>query len=950
MPPLQSHTSTNIPGAVMNAVLPFGKLNICHANAQSLCARKSTKLDEVKDLLHNSKVSVACFTESWFSTKNSNRSVAIPGFCVVRNDRTYRRGGGIVVYYREHLSCTTIFSTQLSSDSEDKTECLALELRLGGDKILVMTVYNPPENDCSRFLADKMTDFATRYNNVLLIGDFNTDLSKPSRKRVQFESMLESFGMSSVGEEPTFFHRDGCSQLDLLITSCRDKVLRFNQVGFPGLSQHDLIFGSLDFDASLTSRVDTYRDYINFNSRVLRDAILSVPWSAFYATRDPNELVSFFNTHVKQIHDECIPIRTSKNQKSSNLWFTSEIRKLMLERDLAYQDWIRAPRASKDQARRRYNVLRNRTNTMVANAKTSYLNRFLDSRTPPSVLWKRLKGIGVGKDKSSTACNFHPDDVNRTFLSSYIPSNHNRPRRSLTPDSPHSFRFRPVQCWEVVNVVCSIKSNATGLDGLPIKFIKIILPLVVQQITHMFNCIIETSSYPTSWKHAKILPLRKKPHLNTLSNLRPISILCALSKAFEKLLEQQMSSFIAENNLLTECQAGFRKGQSIQTAAVRVYDDLASTIDKKGSAILLLLDFSKAFDTIPHRKLCSKLETQFNFAGSAVNLIESYLMDRTQTVFCGDQKSEMGFSTSGVPQGSVLGPLLFCCHVNDLPSVLRYCSIQLYADDVQLYIRRLGPCSRELVWMVNEDLKRILQWTQQNQLFVNQLKSKAMFVQGRRRSLVQSNLLPPITLDGQTIEWTDKAMNLGFMFQADLQWDGLVNQQCGKVYASLRSLYSSASAAPVATRLKLFKALILPHFVFGELLHVRPSASAMDRIRVALNCCVRFVYGLNRYDHVSHLQKNLLGCPLESFYAYRSCMFLRKLIKTHSPPALFQKLLPFQGRRLQNLIIPPNNSTSYSSSLFVRGVVNYNSLPPTVKRSTSEAVFKRGCLEHWNRS
>lgn len=198
-------------------------------------------------------------------------------------------------------------------------------------------------------------------------------------------------------------------------------------------------------------------------------------------------------------------------------------------------------------------------------------------------------------------------------------------------------------------------------------------------------------------------------------------------------------------------------------------------------------------------------------------------------------------------------------------------------------------------------------------------------------------------------EWTESAKNLGFIFQADLQWDGLIKQQCGKIYGSLRSLYNCASAAPINTRLKLFKSLILPHFLFGELLHINPSSDGMNRLRVALHCCVRFVYGLSRFAHVSHLQQNLIGCQLEKLYVHRSCLFLRKLIKTRSPPELYGKLLPFRGRRLQNLIIPANSTLTYSSSLFVRGVVNWNALPAEVKRLASEEVFKRNCLEFWNR-
>ena len=144
---------------------------------------------------------------------------------------------------------------------------------------------------------------------------------------------------------------------------------------------------------------------------------------------------------------------------------------------------------------------------------------------------------------------------------------------------------------------------------------------------------------------------------------------------------------------------------------LRVYDDLSATLDKKGTAILLLLDFSKAFDTISHHKLCSKLETKFNFSHGAVSLVESYLAERTQRVFCGDKCSEVGEVSSGVPQGSVIGPLLFCCYINDLPTVLKWCSIQIYADDVQLYIRNFSLCAVELIRMVNEDLERVAEWS-----------------------------------------------------------------------------------------------------------------------------------------------------------------------------------------------------------------------------------------------
>lgn len=938
-----------IPGAVLNAVLLSGKLNICHGNVQSLCARNSNKLDELRHVLSKSKVDIACFTESWLTSKITDRSITIPGYRCMRNDRSYKRGGGIIVYYKEHLSCLKVLNTEVNTESIDKTECLALEFCLQGQKFVVVAVYNPPENDCSCFLSDVMVGFTASYDNVFMIGDFNTNLLRASSKCTRFASMLNTFSLKSVGEEPTYFCNEGCSQLDLLLTSDCDKILRFGQVSFPALSQHDLIFGSIDYDTVDAQRVITYRDYVNFDAQRLQASILSVPWASFYSIDDPDEMLQFFSNQMKMIHDTCIPCRTKSDQKKVNPWFTPSIRRAMLERDLSYKDWLKAPTHLKDQKRLQFKVLRNRVNTMITRAKEQHMDRFLDSRLPSKTLWKRVKGLGVGNGKEAKPCEFNPDEVNRTFISSYV-SDASRPLPSeYVPPTPYNFSFKPVQSWEVVNAIWDIKSNATGFDGLPIKFIKLILPLTLHHVTYMFNKFIEFSSFPLLWKHAKILPLRKKPHINAITNLRPISILCALSKAFEKLLKAQLTTFINENGLLSDCQAGFRKGQGVKTAVLRVYDDLAVLLDKRGTSILLLLDFSKAFDTVSHRKLCTKLGRQFNFSSPAVRLIESYLKDRSQTVCCSDRFSNCEPVTSGVPQGSVLGPILFSCYINDLSTVLKYCSIQLYADDVQLYIGRIGPCTRELTVMMNRDLEKVADWCKRNGLMVNQSKSVAMLIRNQRRHVDSTDLLPEMMMDGLPIKWADSVNNLGYVFQNDLKWDGFVSQQCGKIYAGLRSLTICANQAPVETRLKLFKSLLLPHFLFGDSFLVNPSAGTMDRLRVALNSCVRFVYGLNRFAHVSHLQKNLLGCPFQTFYAHRSCLFLRKLMKSQNPPKLFQKLVLFRGRRSQNMVIPANRTLTYASSIFVRGIANWNSLPNSIQWEASEALFKDKCLNFWNR-
>ncbi|XP_053690713.1 uncharacterized protein LOC128739260 [Sabethes cyaneus] len=543
------NTTANIPGAVMNAVLLSGSLNIVHGNAQSLCARRFNKFEEVKLALQSSKIGIACFMETWLTERKSDNCVSVPGYSMIRNDRSYRRGGGIIVYFRSYLHCTKLFATELTCDAEDKTECLALDVKVNNGKILLLVIYNPPENDYSRFIADKLCMFSDSYENVVLIGDLNTDLLRSSRWQENLTSVFQSFSMTSTGEEPIFFHDSGCSQLDLLVTNDCSKILRFSQVGFSGLSQHDLIFASLDSVVTREEQKITFRDYVNFDAQAVANAVLSVPWNEFYVLTEVNQLASFFTHQMKTIHDEYIPLREAKANKRSNPWFNADVRRSILERELAYKEWQQSPSYLKHTKHQHFKTLRNRTNLLIRRAKEAYFERFLGDYGNIGNLWKRVKSLGVCRKVSSAECNFDPDEVNNTFLSNCTPVQHLYQQATVGASPAEAFRFKHIETWEVINAVWDSTSNAVGSDGIPIKFIKILLPLVVEQICFLFNRVIETATYPDVWKQITVLPLRKKSHLNSLTNLRPISILCALSKVFEKLIGQQISSFLFNNFL-----------------------------------------------------------------------------------------------------------------------------------------------------------------------------------------------------------------------------------------------------------------------------------------------------------------------------------------------------------------------------------------------------------------
>lgn len=556
---------------------------------------------------------------------------------------------------------------------------------------------------------------------------------------------------------------------------------------------------------------------------------------------------------------------------------------------------------------------------------------------------KKLKYINVGKNPQQIEQfdNSH-DEINEYFSSNFT-IDHELPPIPL--ENEHGFQFSPISDNDIIIAVNSIKSNAVGLDEIPLKFIKLLFPNICSILCHIFNLIISSSKFPQAWKSSKVIPIKKKERNVNLSNLRPISILCALSKVFERILKNQIQSHIERYNLMHQFQSGFRRGHSTTSAFLKVHDDIHSVIDKKGVAFLLLIDFSKAFDRVSHTKLLKKLSSQFSFARSAVSLIHSYLSKRTQAVFVNGTYSKQIPIMSGVPQGSILGPLLFSCFINDLPSVLKHCKIHMFADDVQLYLALEGVPMSVMSEFINSDLYHIYQWSNTNFLPVNASKTKVMYLSRN----VNNSILPSLFLGTETLDYIEKAPNLGFIIQNNLEWDSHINSQCSKVFAGLRLLRLSSSMLSTPAKLQLFKSLLLPHFMYGDVFLLNASARAIDRLRIALNCCVRYVYNLSRFSRVSHLQHTLIGCPFYEFIKLRSCLTLFKIINFRSPSYLFQKLTAFQSNRNRNFVIPRYNSSHYANTLFVRGVGFWDQLPNEIKNINSVGEFQRECVRWFNR-
>ena len=287
------------------------------------------------------------------------------------------------------------------------------------------------------------------------------------------------------------------------------------------------------------------------------------------------------------------------------------------------------------------------------------------------------------------------------------------------------FSFQPVQVREVQKHLSGLKrKKAVGLDKIPSTFLKDVSFIIAEPLTHIINLSLHKSLIPSDFKSARIITLFKSGSAKDVDNYRPISVLTSVSKILEKCVHTQILNYLEENKLLSIKQFGFRKQRSTELAATTFIDHIRKHMDKGEFTGAVYIDLSKAFDTISHSALLQKLP-RFGISGTPKEWLTNYLFGRTQCVNFGDALSEPQPMFCGVPQGSILGPLLFLLHFNDSAGALIHCEIVKYADDTVLFVSHKSVDVIES-WL-NIDFRNFALWLQENELVVNLKKGKTEF-------------------------------------------------------------------------------------------------------------------------------------------------------------------------------------------------------------------------------
>ena len=506
---------------------------------------------------------------------------------------------------------------------------------------------------------------------------------------------------------------------------------------------------------------------------------------------------------------------------------------------------------------------------------------------------------------------------------------------------------------EVLTAIRCLPDKSSAADPIPVSALKQLSTTVAPFFAELFNRTLLRGHVPACFKSAFITPRLKKTGLNVAdaSSYRPISNLSVASKLLERLVCRRLFGYLQSADLLPTCQSAYCPNHSTETATLRVMSDILEFVDQGDVAVLVLLDLSAAFDTVDHDILIRRLELSFGITGCALEWFRSYLTGRTQHVRLGTEQSPATSLTCGVPQGSVLGPVLFLLYTADLPKIIGKHGLlsHLYADDTQIY----GSCrpadTDQLQSRVSACIDEVASWMQANRLQLNTAKTEVMWFATARRQFqlptcglrVVNDIIIPST----------SACSLGVFVDSDLTMRTHVSRTVSRCFATLRQLRSVRRSLPSDVFQSLIASLVLTRLDYGNATLAGISVRLTARLQSVLNAAARMIFGLRRRDHISQALADLHWLRTPERIHFKLAVTVYNCLHETAPSYLsrdIHRLANISSRqRLRSssslgLVIPRCRlSTVGDRSFAVAAARVWNSLPNYVTSAPSVSLFRK---------
>lgn len=819
-------------------------------------------------LVSRSNPDIIGITETWLNDNIQNNEIYIPGYNIFRKDRcnpTLNSGGGVLLYIRDNINA-------IESSEDCGGECEILWVKLHSSSI------NKKRESfyigiCYRSEAISAAEIDVIYNSIrkhsqfhlLLMGDFNySDInwvqhsSGPLGKK--FLKLVDDCFLIQNVLIPT----RGMNILDLALTSEKNFVSDISSSSPLGKGDHNVIKWStpnLEHNA-LTGKFQTL-DYNKGDYHGFSTELKQVPWPQVLLNKTASESWNLLLGKINELKTKYIPLKTIVKARINAPWVNHSLKERIKQKNNA---WKRFMKDKDYNSKFKYNKLRNEVINEIRHCKREFETKLAENikQDPKSfynyVNSKKLTKNVIGPIEDSSGVLREKDEEVCEILNDYFSSVFTIEDQSGASNvdlvSSSAVNLEDFELTEniVYNALLNVKKNKTaGVDDIPSNLIIGIAEALVVPLTILFRISLDSGDIPLDWRVANVTAIFKKGSKKLASNYRPISLTSQVVKIFEKIMKHEISKHLLQYKLIKSSQHGFREGKSCLTNLLEFFESITECIDKGIPVDVVYLDFQKAFDKVPHERLISKLKSH-SISGKIQGWISKWLENRQQRVVINGKNSSWSRVYSGVPQGSVLGPLLFSIYINDLDNKTTN-KILKFADDTKVF----GKVSKKAeIDSLHNDLEKIMQWSNDWLMPFNTDKCKVLHI-GFNNPNVKYKL------GSNEIKAVQEEKDLGIIVSSDLK----VTKQCikasntaNKILGMIRRTISCKNAEII---IPLYKSLVRPHLEYciqSWRPHLHKDIKLLERVQKR---ATKMIYENRNLNY----SKRLLKCRLTSLETRR---------------------------------------------------------------------------------
>ena len=890
------------------------ELLMLHLNIASL----PFHVEDLHNFLVNmsTKPSIIGISESKLKKDNPSLiNISLPDYNIEQTD-TESASGGTLLYISKSLNYINRQDLNLYKSKELETTFIEVILPKRERNLIVGTIYRHPCMDTDEFNTQYLPKLLSsitkeiKHKDFILMGDFNIDLLNYSfdNKVAEFLDKMYSSSLLPLITHPTRISKTSQTLIDNIfstIISDESKTGNITTV----ISDHFCQFVSLPISEKTDNDKEQYgRNFRNLNKGQASQDINNINWAYFLelGKRSPNLSLEKYLTQMNSIIDKHLPLKKLSKQdilQREKPWMTKGLIKSIKVKNVIHGKMRRAKDLNrKEDLFNKYKTYKNKITKLTRLSKANHFNQFfIDNKANLLKVWQGVKSI-INTKPSKNKQNITTLKINDKIISdkkniaetmnkfftdipkkieSKIKQSKKDFRQYLGNPSPDIFILNQTNPKEVELKIGSLKNNKTnGPNSLPTKFMKEFKKEISIPLSLIINLSFSTGIFPNRLKLANIFPIHKSGDKDNCNNYRPIALLSNISKIIEKLVHTRLYFYLEKNSILYKHQYGFRLNHSTTHALIATTEEIRNACDNGKYACIAYLDLKKAFDTVNHNVLLEKM-SHYGIKGITSNWFRSYLVERNQYTTIGDYHSTLQEIYYGVPQGSVLGPLLFILYINDLHQVIQHCSVFHYADDTNLLL--INKSLKTIVSYVNHDLALITDWLRANKISLNTSKTKVLIYKPKT---VRINKKLNFRISGQKVEISDSIKYLGLHLKDTLEWDNHLKVIIKKLQRAIGILSKIRHYVPKWLLRTIYFSLFNSHLIYGCEIWGQRETGLFRNIQDLQDKAIRIInFKLDDHDVNSLYHENKI-LKITDFIALKNTLFVKDSLEGNTPTSL----------------------------------------------------------------